>query len=113
MDSSAAALAHRESILASFCSRAWRASVLLRSSVKLRSTEVARWVWQFMRPGMATMPVPSMMVCGASFGGCLDKKTIFPSVMPIYAPNRTSILGFMVTAVTFEIKVSKGIPSFR
>ena len=32
----------------------------------LRRAEVARWVWQFTRPGMATMPVPSMMVAGAS-----------------------------------------------
>ena len=28
--------------------------------------------------------------------------------MPMYAPKITSIRGFMVTAVTLEIKVSKG-----
>ena len=107
MDSRAAALALRESILASFCSRASRASLLVRSSVKHRSTEVARWVWQLMRPGMATMPVPSIMVWGISSGTFLEMNSIFPSVIPILTPKRTSAPGAMVTAVTLVIKVSK------
>ena len=32
--------------------------------------------------------------------------TVFPSVMPRYAPKSTSIRSFMVTTVTLEIKVS-------
>ena len=48
-----------------------------------RRAAVARWVWQLMRPGMATMPVPSTMALGASAGGFRSMETIFPSSMPI------------------------------
>ena len=47
------------------------------------------------------------MVFGGWAGADLLMETIFPPSMPIYAPKTTSIRGFMVTAVTFEIKVSK------
>ena len=83
MLSSAAARAQRESIFASFLSSSSKACWLLKSSVKLRSTEEARWVWQLMRPGMATMPVPSMTVFGGSLGAVLLKETIFPCSMPM------------------------------
>ena len=59
------------------------------------------------RPGMATMPVPSMMVFGGWAGADLLMETILPPSMPMYAPKMTSIRGFMVTAVTLEINVSK------
>ena len=41
--------------------------------------EVARWVWQLIRPGIATMPVPSMMVLGCSLGAVLVMEVILPS----------------------------------
>ena len=59
------------SIFASFCSRASSASVLPRSLRKLRRAVAARWVWQLMKPGIATMPVPSTMVAGCSLGASL------------------------------------------
>ena len=39
-----------------------------QSSAAPRSRLMARWVWQLMRPGMSTMPVPSMIFSGASLG---------------------------------------------
>ena len=53
------------------------------------------------------MPVPSMMVFGGWAGADLLMETILPPSMPMYAPKMTSIRGFMVTAVTLEINVSK------
>ena len=62
---------------------------------------------------MATMPVPSIMVFGISSGTFLEINSIFPSVMPMLTPKRTSVPGVMVTAVTLVIKVSKIRNSFR
>ena len=56
---------------------------------------------------MATMPVPSMMVWGSSWGTFLEMNSILPSVTAMLTPKSTSVPGAMVTAVTLVIKVSK------
>ena len=66
-----AASAALESILASKRSRASRESLGERSSKKFRRAVWARWVWQLMRPGSSTMPLPSTMAAGFSLGASL------------------------------------------
>ena len=56
---------------------------------------------------MATMPVPSIMVWGSSWGTFLEMNSILPSVTAMLTPKSTSVPGAMVTAVTLVIKVSK------